>query len=320
MNKSTTARKPVDRNGAGKPQYGKNRGTNRGGQDQQPMTLGESLWSWVKTIISSLLIVMVINGLLIASFVVPTGSMENEVMAGDFLFVNKFVYGGSSPQTVPFINLPLPYFRLPGLRDPQKGDVIVFIFPGDRNEAEPADFQYYLKRCVATAGDMFEIRDKDIYINGELQPRPPNAIFSSHPPHPNDAQRTFPPYRNFTRDNWGPMRIPKEGDVIPLDASNYEQWKIFIMREGHEVGINGEIITIDGQVATSYTVERDYCFGMGDNRDESLDSRYFGFIPVENVVGTPMFVYWSWDPNVPITQLGEKLGSIRWNRIFTGVE
>ncbi len=293
--------------------------TEKGAQRPEP-TLKETIISWVKTIVTSLLIVMVINGLLVASFVVPTGSMENEVMAGDFLFVNKFVYGGGSPQTIPFLNIPLPYFRLPGIRHPQKGDVIVFVFPGERNVAEPEEFQYYLKRAVATAGDTLEVRNKDVYINGKLQPRPEHAIFTNSGPGPGDADRTFPPWSGYTRDNWGPMRIPAKGDVIPINAGNIEQWRIFIMREGHEVSVDGEIIRIDGAPASSYTVERNYVFGMGDNRDHSLDSRYWGFIPEENIVGTPMFVYWSWDPNLSIFDLGKKLSSIRWGRIFTGVD
>jgi signal peptidase I len=313
--KNPTARRSAG-NGSSARAGGKN-GKER--QQEPPMTFGESVWSWTKTIISSLLIVMVVNGLLIASFVVPTGSMENEVMAGDFLFVNKFIYGGSTPQTIPFLDTPLPFFRLPGLRDPKKGDVIVFIFPGMRDQRKADEFQYYLKRCVATAGDTLQVINKQVFINGVQQPVPPHAQFTDSGSDPSERLRTFPNYANFTRDNWGPMRIPKKGDVMPLNDSTYERFQIFIEREGHEVDRSGEIITIDGKPATTYTVGRDYCFGMGDNRDNSLDSRYWGFVPVENVVGTPIFVYWSWDPNIPVSQLGQKLGSIRWSRIFKGV-
>jgi signal peptidase I len=301
-------------NGDGKGRSGKAR------QEEPPMTFGESVLSWTKTILSSLLIVMVVNGLLIASFVVPTGSMENEVMAGDFLFVNKFIYGGSTPQTIPFLDTPLPYVRFPGLRDPRKGDVIVFIFPGYRDQVKADEFQYYLKRCVATAGDTLEVRNKKVFINGAEQPLPRNVRFdSSRGMDPSDHMRTFPDGAGFTRDNWGPIRIPKEGDLIPLNDSTFYMWRIFIMREGHQVEKNGQIVTVDGKAATAYKVGRDYCFGMGDNRDNSLDSRYWGFVPVENVVGTPLFVYWSWDPNIPVSALGDKLGSVRWSRIFTGV-
>lgn len=288
--------------------------------DEPPLTFGESVISWAKTIVSSLLIVMIVNGLLIASFVVPTGSMENEVMAGDFLFVNKFIYGGSTPQTIPFLDTPLPYFRLPGLRDPEKNDVIVFIFPGYRDQVKADEFQYYLKRCVATAGDTLEVRNKKVFINGVEQPIPPNAKFEMRGLEAGDHLRTFPDGAGFTRDNWGPMRVPKAGDVIPLNDSTFYMWRTFIMREEHQLEKNGQMVMIDGKNATSYTVQRDYCFGMGDNRDNSLDSRYWGFIPYENVVGTPLFVYWSWDPNIPVSSLGDKLSSIRWGRIFTGVD
>jgi len=293
------------------------RGGSAKDRSEPKMTFQESVLSWVKTILSSLLIVMVVNGLLIASFVVPTGSMENEVMAGDFLFVNKFIYGGSSPQTIPFLDTPLPYFRLPGLRDPEKGDVIVFIFPGYREQVKADEFQYFLKRCVATAGDTLQVRDKDVYINGVKQPVPPNAIFSQSPPSPDDGLRTFPEALGYTRDNWGPMRVPKKGDILALNDSSFYTWRMFIRREGHQVERSGESILIDGRAATEYVVERDYCFGMGDNRDNSLDSRYWGFVPVENVVGTPLFVYWSWSPD---GSMGEKLKSIRWGRIFEGVD
>lgn len=295
---------------------GKRPATNAKGRPVQPeMTFSESLMSWIKTIVSSLLIVMVINGLLIASFVVPTGSMEDEVMTGDFLFVNKFIFGGSSPQTIPFFNTPLPYFRIPGIREPRKGDVIVFIFPGNRDEIKSPEFQYYLKRCVATAGDTLQVKNKQVFINGVPQPVPPHAKFT----HSMGGDGIFPKGSDFSRDNWGPMRIPKKGDVIPLNDSTFLAYSTFIQREGHQIDMTGQLINIDGKPATSYTVGRDYCFGMGDNRDNSLDSRYWGFVPVENVVGTPLFVYWSWDPNTPLSNIGEKLSSIRWDRIFHGV-
>jgi signal peptidase I len=74
-------------------------------------------------------------------------------------------------------------------------------------------------------------------------------------------------------------------------------------------------ITIDGKAADTYTVERNYYFGMGDNRDNSLDSRFWGFIPEENIVGTPMIVYWSWNPDIPLYSIFSKLGSIRLTRV-----
>lgn len=268
--------------------------------DQFNQSFGDAALSWLRTVVGAFAMVMILNGVLIASFVVPTGSMEATVMTGDFLFVNKFVYGPSTPQMIPILNIPLPYYRFPGIREPKKGDVIVFIFPGNRDEAKPQEFQYYLKRCVATAGDTLMIRNKQVFVNGVASPLPADGRISNFiaGAESDDQYRTFPIGLNFTRDNYGPIRIPKKGDAIALTLSNLAQWEIFIRREGHEVGANGEQVMIDGKATSSYTVQRDYCFGMGDNRDNSLDSRYWGFVPVQDVVGTPLIVYWSWDTNL----------------------
>lgn len=284
-------------------------------------TFLESLWSLAKTIFWALIVVMIINGLAFASFVVPTPSMEKTVLAGDFLFVNKFLYGPSTPQVIPFVNQPLPFYKFPGLKDPEKGDVIVFIFPGNRDEVEPKQFMYYLKRCIATAGDTLQIKNNQVYVNNKIQELPEHGQYISNGmSHQSDRFATFPFGRNYTRDNYGPIRIPKKGDKIKLSVDNIREWDVFISREGHEVTAAGTKVYIDGKEADSYTVQRDYCFGMGDNRDNSLDSRFFGFIPYENVVGTPMIVYWSWDPNISISKFVDKLSTIRFSRIGTIIE
>jgi signal peptidase I len=116
------------------------------------------------------------------------------------------------------------------------------------------------------------------------------------------------------------LRIPKKGDIIHLDAENFIEWEIFIRREGHQADLRMGQVFIDGIPATSYTVERDYVFGIGDNRNNSLDSRYWGFIPKENVVGTPLFVYWSWektDLNGNPLPLTKRFARIRWSRLGT---
>ncbi|MBL0322558.1 MAG: signal peptidase I [Ignavibacteria bacterium] len=291
----------------------------------KPETFGQHLWAWVKTLVWAISVVTIINGLALASFTVPTGSMERTVMAGDFLFVNKFIFGPSTPQIIPFINMPLPYYKLPPIMPPEQGDVIVFVFPGNREETKAPRFEYYLKRCVAVAGDTLEIRSGRIYVNKVEFALPKHGQFLQMTPemrslmHENDRVSTFPVGKGFTRDDYGPIRIPKEGDVIALDESNFDQWAVFIAREGHTV--NAMRRTVDGQAIMSYTVERDYVFGMGDNRDNSLDSRFWGFIPEEDVVGTPMVVYWSWPVEDPQTgkslSLFQRLGAIRWSRLGT---
>jgi signal peptidase I len=180
---------------------------------------------------------------------------------------------------------------------PKRGDIIVFEFPGSRDQVEPNEFQYYVKRCTALAGDTLVIRDKRMFINGTEQPDLPTVQHVNGDVDPQDGLRTFPESAMFTRDNWGPLRVPKKGDVIPLNDSTFYMYRVFILREGHQIDKNIDKVILDGHAAGSYTVEQDYCFGMGDNRDNSLDSRYWGFIPVKSVSGRPWLVLWSVDDN-----------------------
>lgn len=262
---------------------------------------------------------LILNNFVIASFLVPTGSMENEVMTGDLLFVNKFIYGGTSPRNVPFTNIRLPWFRVPGFRDVERGDVIVFVWPGYRDDVTPEDFTFYLKRCVALPGDTLQVIKRVLYVNGKPAPLPRNFKFSlqraENPYRPDE--RIFPKGEPWNEENYGPIVIPKKGMVFPLNRDNIQAWDTFIRREGHTVRLDGNLIEVDGKQTTEYTVGRDYVFGMGDHRDNSLDSRYWGFIPKENLVGTPLIVYWSWDTDIPIYNIFAKLGSVRLGRIGT---
>lgn len=238
---------------------------------------------------------LVLNNFVIASFLVPTGSMENEVMTGDFLMVNKFIYGASTPRNIMFTNVRLPWTMLPGFKDVKRGDVIVFEFPGYREEVNPPEFTFYLKRCLALPGDTLEIRNRVVYINGEPAPLPKNMKFNFTQKPPNYIEeRIFPPGAPFNEDHYGPIVVPKKGMAMEITPANFHAWETFIRRDGHMPALlNNGTVLIDGIPANTYVVEKDYLFGMGDNRDNSLDSRFWGFIPRENIVGTPMFVYFS---------------------------
>jgi signal peptidase I len=238
---------------------------------------------------------LVLNNFVIASFLVPTGSMENEVMTGDFLMVNKFIYGASTPRNIMFTNVRLPWTMLPGFKDVKRGDVIVFEFPGYREEVAPPEFTFYLKRCLALAGDTLEIRNRVVYINGEPAPLPKNMKFNFSQKPPNYIEeRIFPPGAPFNEDHYGPIVVPKKGMTMEITPANFHAWETFIKRDGHmPTLLNNGTVLIDGIPTNTYVVEKDYLFGMGDNRDNSLDSRFWGYIPRENVVGTPMFVYFS---------------------------
>jgi signal peptidase I len=290
-------------------------------EQEEQSTLKAKVLSFLKEFAIVFGAFLVLNNFVIASFLVPTGSMENEVMTGDLLFVNKFIYGGTSPRNIPFTNVRLPWFRVPGFRDVERGDVIVFVFPGYRDEVAPEDFTFYLKRCVALPGDTLRVVNRVLYINGSTAPLPRNMKFSSRPSYgliPQDG--IFPKGMQWNEENYGPIVIPKKGMVIALNRESVQVWDTFIRREGHTIKVDQGKIMIDGKEATEYTVQRDYLFGMGDHRDNSLDSRYWGFIPRENLVGTPLIVYWSWDTEIPIYNIFAKLASVRLGRIGTVIK
>ena len=168
-------------------------------------------------------------------------------------------------------------------------------------------------------GDTLQVIKRVLYVNGQPAPLPKNMHFSfprmGNPGSVDD--RLFPPGVQWNEENYGPVVIPKKGMTVQIDPRTIQAWDTFIRREGHTVAVNGDRIEIDGKQATEYTVQRDYLFGMGDHRDNSLDSRYWGFIPKDNLVGTPVLVYWSWNTDIPIYSIFSKLASVRLGRIGT---
>ena len=194
----------------------------------------------------------------VQAFRIPTGSMEDTLLVGDFLLVNKFIYGVRTPDKIPILNIHIPWVRLPGFKKPQRGDIVVFKYPRNPD-------QDYIKRCIAVGGDTVEIRNKQVYVNGKPFPNPPHAKFGPYTMPPGQIEPGIYPPGAGNRDNYGPVVVPKG-----------------------------------------------YYFMMGDNRDNSLDSRYWGFLPEENVIGEAMIIYFSWDSRVPLYRIFHK---IRWSRI-----
>ncbi len=253
----------------------------------------------------------------IEAYRIPTGSMENTLLIGDFLLVNKFVYGATTPRNIPFTDIRIPFLRLPAFASPHKGDVVVFDFPGNRDEVKSPEVVNYIKRLIAEPGDTIQIINKVVYVNHQIFPNPPNALFDSRIESSNIVDpRTFPKGSGWNEDNYGPLRVPKEDDIIKLSPDNLEQWKMFITKEGHDVQLSaGNEILIDGKPAAEYKVEQDYYFMMGDNRNNSLDSRFWGFMPRDHVVGEALLIYWSWDPSIPFSEFGRLIKTIRWDRV-----
>jgi signal peptidase I len=281
-------------------------------------TAKQKFWDFWKNLFFAALAALFIKTFLIETSRVPTGSMEKTILIGDFLFVNKFIYGSSSPRTIPFTNVKLPYFQLPALRDPKQGDIVVFEYPGDRDDLAPVNIDNYVKRCIGVPGDTIKIIDEVVFVNGKEAPRAPQIQYDNYiKPRGEVVYSIFPAGSDFNEDNYGPIVVPKTGDVIKLTTNNIEQWRTIIDREFEKrvVTVDGNKILIDGKVVDSYTLTKDYYFMMGDNRDDSADSRFWGFVPRDKIVGQALMIYWSWDPSIPFSDFFNLLGSVRIGRI-----
>ena len=122
---------------------------------------------------------------------------------------------------------------------------------------------------------------------------------------------------DWNRDNYGPLRVPKKGETIQLTAENIMLYRDLIENYEHndKVEVNGSTVIINGKPATQYTFKQDYYFMMGDNRNNSADSRYWGFVPEDHIVGKALFIWMSIDPDAQ-----SLAGKIRWRRLFNLID
>ena len=283
-----------------------------------------------RSILIAALIAIGIRSFFVEAFRIPTGSMKNSLLVGDYLFVNKLAYSFKTPKYIPFTNIEIPHIGFNTFHV-SRGDVVVFEFPGNKDQVTLTKDEKninYIKRCIGIPGDTIEVRNKQVYVNGLPMINPEHLILGPDTMpkgRPEPGGNLFPNgNHNWNRDNYGPIRIPKKGDVIPLDANNYDAWAVIIQREGHSVKVGDQgVIMIDEKPVKNYTIERDYLWMMGDNRDNSLDSRYWGFAPLDNVVGNALFIYWSMFNPPYAPQEGDpdeiQKFNIRWGRILNGV-
>lgn len=227
------------------------------------------VWEWTKIMATALLVFLVVRSFLVEAFQIPTSSMENTLLVGDFLLVNKAVYGSEVPGTG---------WELPALDEPGSGDVVVFEPPAAAGQPRGAR---YVKRVVGEPGDTLAMRDGRLYRDG----RPVDEPYAKHVRPWEDPfsvrflwQRPYLAEEGVagggsyhpTRDNWGPL-------VVPPDSF----------------------------------------FVMGDNRDNSEDSRYWGFVAREEIMGRPLFIYYSYDRDEPASL--SWLTDVRWWRVFEAI-
>jgi signal peptidase I len=239
--------------------------------------------------------------------------MENTLRVGDFLLANKFVYGAHTPRWIPFTNVRIPSVRFPSVTQPQRGDVVVFELPDYASELN-AGARQFVKRCIAQPGDTILIRNKRVFVNGEEFPLSEFARPSKRKPFPEGYgdERIFPKGMHFNEDNFGPLAIPKRGDKIQLNASSFFMFKDIIEHEGNQVRLDSGAVFVNGVRSGAYTMQQDYFFMMGDNRDNSSDSRFWGFVPDDLIIGKVMMIYFSVDE-----LNGSFPTNIRWGRVGT---
>lgn len=226
---------------------------------------------------------------------VPTGSMQNTIVVGDHLLVNKFIFA------------PGPGLPVLPQREIRRGDIIVFKYPGnphntarDQQEDNIPFKVNYVKRVIGLPGETVELRGLQVYING--QPLPEHVIVA----------------RNVNEK--APLEIiedtPRRGD---------EKWNVYYFedtveaaRAGQRASVSPDFhFAVDGKPAK---VPDNSYFVMGDDRDNSLDSRAWGFVPRDLIIGRAMFVYWSYDETQTFSSPVDFFSNTRWRRTFTLVK
>ena len=306
------------------------------------------VFHFTKDMVSALVMALIAIVYVIQAFKIPTGSMENSLLVGDFLLGLKFIYGAPV--------LPFMYKKLPGFIDPKPGDVIIFKYPG-------SDKKDYIKRCVAGPGQTIQVQDTVVTVDGVNLVLPPRGQYIRR-------GQLDPQIRTFE-----PLRVPKKGDTLRCDpdmpARQFLFYKHLIHQENpyahvtvkvqlyldgayannlkvisdgfqelsfdeinfslidywifiyniinraaqqfHDKTVSiKKLIYVDDKPVRQYIAKYDNYFMMGDNRDNSTDSRYWGFLNRNFIKAKAFILYFSLDSETPMWELPLK---IRWNRI-----
>ncbi len=255
-------------------------------------------------VVVTFVLAIVLKMFVVDAVFIPSPSMEQTLIAGDFVIVNKLIHGSSSQKNDALMVTEASLMNIPALRQVEQGDVIVFHLPSDEQYHQTTASPWFVKRCIARSGDNVLMRNGRVYVNGSPVLLPSNKHLEEYP--------------SVTSNDFRSVRVPRSGDVIDLSEENYHDWESFIKREGHIIDhIPSLGIFIDGHLVTSYTVSKNYLFVLGDNRSKSFDSRSWGFLPEENVIGLAAVVYWSMDKPADENDQGDFFSSIRWGRIGT---
>lgn len=240
-------------------------------------------WQWARSIIVAVVLFLAVRAFVVEAFKIPTASMEGTLLVGDYLLVNKAVYGAE----VPFLGLSLPAWR-----EPTRGEVVVFHPPHD-------PLKHYVKRVVGVGGDTLEMRQKTLLVNG----RRVEENYARYMDRSGDAIHSDMKWQKSHLLARTIRRQPAYGEDD--GRSEYDRgWYRTDYRDDYRPSRDnwGPILVPEG----SY-------FVLGDNRDNSEDSRYWGFVDRKAIQGQPWRLYFSYDPSskhgIPW------LNAIRWERV-----
>ncbi len=250
---------------------------------------------------------------LFSSFKIPSNSMEPGLIAGDYVLVNKLIPGARLFNV--FASLrgeQVQIVRLPGLREIRRNDVVVFNYPYPNNldRIEMHMMKYYIKRCLGLPGDSLSIVNGYYRVNGIFEPVgniEGQELFSVQS---NKMLKDAGLYWSFPKDsliswnvkNFGPLYLPRKGDVIDMNRENISIYRKLIEWETGQ--------KLDPRIV-SYTFQKNYYFVAGDRIEDSQDSRYWGLLPKEFIVGKATFIWRSMNPQTR---------EIRWDRICSRIE
>lgn len=250
---------------------------------------------------------------LFSSFKIPSNSMEPGLIAGDYVLVNKLIPGARLFNV--FASLrgeQVQIVRLPGLREIRRNDVVVFNYPYPNNldRIEMHMMKYYIKRCLGLPGDSLSIVNGYYRVNGIFEPvgnTEGQELFSVQS---NKMLKDAGLYWSFPKDsliswnvkNFGPLYLPRKGDVIDMNRENISIYRKLIEWETGQ--------KLDPRIV-SYTFQKNYYFVAGDRIEDSQDSRYWGLLPEEFIVGKATFIWRSMNPQTR---------GVRWDRICSRIE
>lgn len=279
------------------------------------------LGKFFKVIFLVILIALIIKAFAIDAFRIPSTSMENTLQPGDFILANKFAYNIDTPREIPLTNISIPRYNFFHVGKPKINDIVIFEFPKGFESDPLKGGSKYIKRIIAGPNDTLRITAGQIFVNSKLISLPPTfkmpKLFNEDSVM---SEVIYPPGAKWNRISYGPIIIPAKGDTIKIAPENFEKWQSVIVMDHGERSLlsEGTIVTLDGRAISEYVLTQDHYFVIGDNFEKSMDSRNFGFITDNMIVGKAMFIYWSYDTEkVAPGPLGF-LSAIRASRIFKG--